>query len=124
MACRATAPRASACSSLATRPAPRRARPSSESSAKRWRRTARPIRCSACCARVAPVRPEAGEPRMFVDSHCHLNFPELASELPAVLGAMERERVTHALCIGVNLLELPSVLRLAQDHANLYASVG
>ena len=61
---------------------------------------------------------------MFVDSHCHINFPELAAEMPAVLETMKRERVTHALCIGVNLPELPSVLGLAADHANIYASVG
>jgi len=61
---------------------------------------------------------------MFVDSHCHINFPELAAEMPAVLETMQRERVTHALCIGVNLPELPSVLGLAEDHANIYASVG
>ena len=61
---------------------------------------------------------------MFVDSHCHINFPELAGEMPAVLEAMQRERVTHALCIGVDLPELPSVLGLAAEHANIYASVG
>ena len=61
---------------------------------------------------------------MFVDSHCHLNFPELAADLPAVLGAMAANRVTHALCISVTLPELPAVLQLAADHANLYATVG
>ena len=61
---------------------------------------------------------------MFVDSHCHLDFPELSADLPAVLEAMAANRVTHALCISVNLPELPAVLRLAADHANLYATVG
>ncbi|TMH56441.1 MAG: TatD family deoxyribonuclease [Betaproteobacteria bacterium] len=61
---------------------------------------------------------------MFVDSHCHLNFPELAADLPAVLEAMVANRVTHALCISVTLTELPAVLRLAADHPNLYATVG
>jgi TatD DNase family protein len=61
---------------------------------------------------------------VFVDSHCHVNFPELADKLPAVLEAMLANRVTHALCIGVNLPELPGVLQLAADHANIYASVG
>jgi len=61
---------------------------------------------------------------VFVDSHCHLNFPELAADLPAVLGAMAANRVTHALCISVTLPELPAVLQLAADHANLYATVG
>jgi TatD DNase family protein len=37
---------------------------------------------------------------------------------------MAENRVTHALCIGVNLLELPGVLQLAADHPNIYASVG
>ena len=61
---------------------------------------------------------------MFVDSHCHINFPELVSKLPDVLESMAKNRVTHALCIGVNLPELPGVLQLAADHPNIYASVG
>ena len=61
---------------------------------------------------------------MFVDSHCHINFPELAADLPAVFEAMARNRVTHAMCIGVNLPDLPQVLALADQHANVYASVG
>ncbi|MEO8739491.1 MAG: TatD family hydrolase [Casimicrobiaceae bacterium] len=61
---------------------------------------------------------------MFVDSHCHINFPELAERLPALLDAMAEQRVTHALCIGVNLPDLPGVLALAAAHANIYASVG
>jgi TatD DNase family protein len=61
---------------------------------------------------------------LFVDSHCHLDFPELAADLPAVLSAMAENRVTHALCISVNLPDMPSVLKLAVDHAQLYASVG
>ena len=61
---------------------------------------------------------------MFVDSHCHIDFPELLAQLPSVLDAMAQERVTHALCIGVNLPDLPGVLQLAAEHANIYASVG
>jgi TatD DNase family protein len=61
---------------------------------------------------------------MFVDSHCHIDFPELATQLPSVLDAMAQERVTHAMCIGVNLPDLPGVLRIAAEHSNIYASVG
>jgi TatD DNase family protein len=61
---------------------------------------------------------------MFVDSHCHIDFPELAGQLQSVLDTMAAERVTHALCIGVNLPDLPGVLRIAAEHANIYASVG
>ena len=61
---------------------------------------------------------------MFVDSHCHLDFPELASELPALLAAMREHAVTHALCIGVDLPAWPNVVAIAQAHPNLFATVG
>jgi TatD DNase family protein len=61
---------------------------------------------------------------MFVDSHCHLDFPELAAELPMLLDAMAAARVTHALCISVNLPDWPAVHALALSHENLYATVG
>jgi TatD DNase family protein len=61
---------------------------------------------------------------VFVDSHCHLDFPELAGELPALLDAMAAARVTHALCIAVNLPDWPGVHALAIAHRNLYATVG
>ena len=61
---------------------------------------------------------------MFVDSHCHLDFPELAAELPQLLAAMREHEVTHALCIGVDLPAWPAVIAIAQSHANLYATAG
>ena len=61
---------------------------------------------------------------MFVDSHCHLDFPELAADLPAKLDAMRAASVTHALCISVDLPDWPRVHALATGHANLYATVG
>ena len=72
---------------------------------------------------VAPRAAIASQP-MYVDSHCHLDFPELASDLPALLEAMASARVTHALCIGVNLPDWPAVHALAMAHPNLYATVG
>ena len=61
---------------------------------------------------------------MLVDSHCHLNFPELAADLPGVLQRMQTHGVGHALCIGVTLKEFPSVLAVAEQAPNLYATVG
>ena len=61
---------------------------------------------------------------MFVDSHCHLDFPALRDELPRVLDAMRENAVTHALCIGVEMDAWPGVHALALAHPNLYASVG
>lgn len=61
---------------------------------------------------------------MFVDSHCHLDFPELAQDLPQILAAMHEHAVTHALCIAVDVTGWPQVRALAQANAPLFASVG
>ena len=61
---------------------------------------------------------------MLVDSHCHLDFPELAGNLPAILETMRENDVGAALCVSVTLDDFPKVLALAEQHDNLYASVG
>ncbi len=61
---------------------------------------------------------------MLVDSHCHLDFPELAGNLPAVLETMRENNVGAALCVSVTLEDFPRVLALAEQHDHLYASVG
>lgn len=61
---------------------------------------------------------------MYVDSHCHLNFPELRSQLPEILDRMEQNAVTHALCVSVNLPDWPSVLETVAEQPHMWASVG
>ena len=61
---------------------------------------------------------------MLVDSHCHLDFPDLASRLPELLQRMEENAVGLAVCIGVNLEDFPRVLALAEAHPQLWATVG
>ena len=61
---------------------------------------------------------------MLVDSHCHLDFPDLAGRLPDVLQRMRENQVALAVCIGVNLEDFPKVLALAEAQPNLYATVG
>jgi TatD DNase family protein len=61
---------------------------------------------------------------MFIDSHCHLNFPDLANDLDVIFANMRANEVSHALCISVELATFPQVLELAERHDNLYASVG
>lgn len=60
----------------------------------------------------------------LIDSHCHLDFPDFAGRIPAVRDAMRENGVSHALCISVNLADLPKVLGLANEYENFYASVG
>ena len=61
---------------------------------------------------------------MLVDSHCHLDFPDLAGRLPEIMQRMRENRVAAAVCIGVNLEDFPKVLALAESQSNLYATVG
>lgn len=61
---------------------------------------------------------------MLVDSHCHLDFPELSGNLPSVFATMRENGVVAALCVSVTLEDFPRVLALAEEHDHLYASVG
>lgn len=61
---------------------------------------------------------------MFVDSHCHLDFPDLTDDLPQVLQRMSDNRVSHALVVSVSMPRWPALLELVQQHSHLYASVG
>jgi TatD DNase family protein len=60
----------------------------------------------------------------FVDSHCHINFPDLAANLDSVLAQMHENHVVSALCVSVNLADFPQVLALAEQYPHIYASVG
>ncbi|MBI4206203.1 MAG: TatD family hydrolase [Betaproteobacteria bacterium] len=61
---------------------------------------------------------------MLVDSHCHLDFPELASQLDSVMALMRENQVAHALCVSVTLEDFPQVRSLAERYPHLYGSVG
>ena len=61
---------------------------------------------------------------MYVDSHCHLNFPELRARLPAIRADMAAADVDRALCICTTLEEFPDVHALALAHENFWCTVG
>jgi TatD DNase family protein len=61
---------------------------------------------------------------MFVDSHCHLTFPELSAALPEIRSAMAQAQVDRALCICTTLEEFEAVHALAMQYDNFWASVG
>ena len=60
----------------------------------------------------------------FIDSHCHINFPELAANMGDVLAQMRANEVVSALCVSVNLADFPQVLALAEQYPHIFASVG
>jgi TatD DNase family protein len=61
---------------------------------------------------------------MFVDSHCHLNFPQYADQMDTVRAEMAAAGVDRALCISTTLEEFPSVHALALRFENMWATVG
>ena len=61
---------------------------------------------------------------MLVDSHCHLDFPELASRVDEIVEAMREHHVTHALCISVTLEDFPKVRAIAERFDHIFATVG
>jgi TatD DNase family protein len=61
---------------------------------------------------------------VFVDSHCHLSFPELAADIGGVLDRMRAARVTAALNICTTLEEFEAVHRLALAEPDIWCSAG
>ena len=61
---------------------------------------------------------------MLVDSHCHINFSELSTNLPQILTEMHKAQVTYALAVSVSRETADEVLLLAKQHAHIFASVG
>ncbi len=61
---------------------------------------------------------------MFVDSHCHLGFPELYDRIDTIRADMAAAGVDRALVICTTLEEFETVYSLASQYDNLWASVG
>lgn len=61
---------------------------------------------------------------MYVDSHCHLSFPELATRVDDIRAAMAAADVDGALCICTTLEEFATVHALAMRYDNFWASAG
>ena len=61
---------------------------------------------------------------MYIDSHCHINFPELNEKIDQVLDNMKNHNISHALCVSVTLDKIDEILSLANKYSNIYASVG
>ena len=61
---------------------------------------------------------------MYIDSHCHLSFPQLAQDLPGVLQRMRENKVVAALNVCTTLTEFPAVLAVAEQQSHVFASVG
>lgn len=61
---------------------------------------------------------------MLVDSHCHLNFPELYADLPNLLLQMQDNNVDYALVVATRPDNIEKVISIANSASNLFATVG
>ena len=61
---------------------------------------------------------------MLIDSHCHLNFPDLAGRIDEVKASMREKGVERAVVISVNVPDYPAVKALALAHEEFWATVG
>ena len=55
---------------------------------------------------------------MWIDTHCHLDAPEFASSLPAILSAAKEQNVQAILLPAVKAADCRSVKELATQYAN------
>ena len=61
---------------------------------------------------------------MLVDSHCHLDFPDFATERKAIVARARSAGVETMLTIGTRLDEFATVRAIAEAHNEIWCSVG
>src|SRR5258706_5894960 len=61
---------------------------------------------------------------MFVDSHCHLDFPDFADELDAVVARAEAAGIGRIVTISTRVRRHDDLLAISRRFANVYCSVG
>ncbi|MDD3266900.1 MAG: TatD family hydrolase [Burkholderiales bacterium] len=61
---------------------------------------------------------------MLIDSHCHLNFPELKSNLPNLLTNMSENNVDYALVVSTRPDNIIDVIDIAKSDERLFATAG
>ncbi len=60
----------------------------------------------------------------FVDSHCHLNFPDYQSEQDKIIEQAEKAGIGRFLTVGTKLEERPDLIALTRRNPHIFASVG
>jgi TatD DNase family protein len=61
---------------------------------------------------------------MLVDSHCHLDFPDFADELDAIVARAEAAGIGRMVTISTRVRQHDALLAIAQRFPNVYCSVG
>lgn len=61
---------------------------------------------------------------MLIDSHAHLNFPQLLEQIEGVLKRAHTAGVKKVICVGTHLGDSKQALELAQKYEDCYATAG
>jgi TatD DNase family protein len=61
---------------------------------------------------------------MLIDSHCHLDFPELGSEIDAVLGRARDAGVGLMVTISTRVAQFNALKAIVEAHDNVFCSIG
>lgn len=61
---------------------------------------------------------------MIVDSHCHLNFPQLSSNLKEVVDRAIENKVNVMQTVCTSMAEFQDILSIAKSYQNIYCSIG
>ena len=61
---------------------------------------------------------------MLVDSHCHLDFPDLAADLDGVVGRARAAGIGRIVTISTRVRRLPDLLGIAERYDDVFCSVG
>jgi len=73
---------------------------------------------------MPPAEGAGDAPPVFVDSHCHLDYPGLAHEVEAVVARARQAGVATLLTIATRLSSLPAVLELARRFPDVWVATG
>ena len=61
---------------------------------------------------------------VFYDTHAHLDFPDFAPDLDAVIARANEAGIEKIVCIGTDFESSRGAIRIAEAHANVFAAVG
>lgn len=73
---------------------------------------------------AGPPAPRLGSGAELVDTHCHLDFPDYAEDLPAVLTRAAAAGVGRLLTVGIDLATSQQAVALAGLHDHVWSTVG
>ncbi len=61
---------------------------------------------------------------MFVDTHCHLDFPEIYQDQDEVIRRAKDEGIGYIINVGASLWGSKKALELSRQHNFIYATIG